>query len=390
MDKNKNIYIMYTIVFLQGIVFYSPISTVFRQSRGLTLEQIFLLQALVSLTVIFSEVPLGYIGDKIGYKKTIILSNIILFMSKIVFYRSHSFKLFILESILFGISVAATSGCDMALLYESKENENSEKIFGRYNAIGSIGFLLSSIISTYFINKSFDVAVFATIIPHGLCVVLALSLIDIKNNVNTTQNEGYFLKEISGYFSKNGIYGLLIFILFISLISQVVHSITVFLNQVQFATVGIAFKFYGVIGALTQVIGILGAQTYRFTNRFGQKKVLLFLLVLINIGIAILIFTNSAIISILCMTTISGCFTMSTPIVIDIQNQSIKDNRATMLSVYSMFGNIVSLLVNIFIGKSADLSIKISFIISLLIVFISTLGILFILYRHNNLLNKNS
>lgn len=378
----KNIYIMYIIVFLQGMVFYSPISTLFRQDRGLSLEQIFLLQAILSFTIIVFEVPFGYIGDKIGYKKTIILSNTILFISKIVFYKSHSFQLFFLESILFGISAAATSGCDIALLYESKGNESGEKIFGRYSAVGSIGFLLSSLISTYFISKSFDLTAFATIIPHGICVIATLFLKDVKNNISSEKSNKSFLHEIKVCFSKKGIIALFIFVLLISLISQIVHSTTVFLNQVQYSNSGIDIKFYGLISAIIQIVGILAAQTYRFTNKFGQKNVLISLLAFINMGLLALIFTNNPLISILCMMIISGSFTMCTPIITTIQNQSIKNNRATMLSIYSLFGNIVGSLVNILIGRSADSSLKMAFIVSLFMVMFSTLGILVYLYKY--------
>lgn len=372
---------MYIIVFLQGMVFYSPISTLFRQNRGLSLEQIFFLQAILSFTIIIFEVPFGYIGDKIGYKKTIILSNAVLFISKIVFYKSNSFHLFLLESILFGISAAATSGCDIALLYESKGSESGEKIFGRYSAVGSMGFLLSSVIATYFISKSFDLTAFATIIPHGICVIATLFLKDVKNNIIYDKNNVSFFNEIRICFSKKGIIALFIFILLVSIISQIVHSTTVFLNQVQYANAGINIKFYGLISALIQIVGILSAQTYKFTNKFGQKNVLITFLVFINLGLLILIFTNNPFISIICMMIISGTFTMCMPIITTIQNQSIRNNRATMLSIYSLFGNIVGSLVNILIGRSADSSLKIAFIVSLFMVMFSTLGILVYLYK---------
>lgn len=36
----RNLYLMYSIAFLQGLVFYAPISMLYRQARGLTLAQL--------------------------------------------------------------------------------------------------------------------------------------------------------------------------------------------------------------------------------------------------------------------------------------------------------------------------------------------------------------
>lgn len=40
-----NIYLMYVIVFLQGFVFYGPVATLYRQARGLNLNQVFVIES---------------------------------------------------------------------------------------------------------------------------------------------------------------------------------------------------------------------------------------------------------------------------------------------------------------------------------------------------------
>ncbi|CEN78734.1 Uncharacterised protein [[Clostridium] sordellii] len=63
---------------------------------------------------------------------------------------------------------------------------------------------------------------------------------------------------------------------------------------------------------------------------------------------------------------------MSSPIVLDIQNKFIKKNRATILSIYSMIGNIFAAIINILIGFLADMYVKYSF---MLCFFILLLGV---------------
>lgn len=84
--------------------------------------------------MIIFEIPWGWFADKFGYKKTLLISNFLFFISKIVFYKANSFEMFFLERVLLSASLAGISGCDIALLYSSVKQEESEKIFGRYSA----------------------------------------------------------------------------------------------------------------------------------------------------------------------------------------------------------------------------------------------------------------
>ncbi len=60
---------MYAIIFLQGFVFYGPVATLFRQARGLSMSEIFIIESISWALIILLEVPWGWISDKFGYKK---------------------------------------------------------------------------------------------------------------------------------------------------------------------------------------------------------------------------------------------------------------------------------------------------------------------------------
>ena len=69
------------------------------------------------------------------------------------------------------------------------------------------------------------------------------------------------------------------------------------------------------------------------------------------------------------------------PISMDIQNRVIKTNdRATLLSAYSMIGNIISVIVNVGVGKAAQFSIESSV---LLCGILSTIAVLMVLIFFN-------
>ena len=47
MNIKKNIYLMYAIALLQGMVFYGSIATLYRQASGITIFQITLIESIV-------------------------------------------------------------------------------------------------------------------------------------------------------------------------------------------------------------------------------------------------------------------------------------------------------------------------------------------------------
>lgn len=72
MNIKKNIYLMYAIALLQGMVFYGSIATLYRQASGITIFQITLIESISYILCILFEIPWGIVADKIGYKKTMI------------------------------------------------------------------------------------------------------------------------------------------------------------------------------------------------------------------------------------------------------------------------------------------------------------------------------
>ena len=89
--KKNNILIFYVLAFLQGLVFYSSVCTLYRTDCGITLTQMGLIDGVLCICVILFEVPWGLICDRIGYRKTIVISNGFFFLSKLAFYKATTF-----------------------------------------------------------------------------------------------------------------------------------------------------------------------------------------------------------------------------------------------------------------------------------------------------------
>ncbi|GAA0085790.1 hypothetical protein UT300007_22290 [Clostridium sp. CTA-7] len=367
MNNKRNIYLMNLIVFLQGFVFYAPIATIFREARGISLSQIFLIESISMILIILFEIPWGVFADKFGYKKTLVMSNLIFFISKIIFFKAHSFWMFLFERILLSISISGLSGCDSALIYLSiNKGDNSERIFARYGWFSTIGFLLSSVMSTFIINISIDSAAYYTIIPYGLAFLASLFLKDIKSEIKERENIKESFKIVLN--NKN----IIVFIFSLALITEVVQSVTVFLDQGQYIKSGIDIKYFGILLVIIQIMRLISVKSYKLSNKLGQNKSINFLMGLIFLACLFLIFIDSPIGSVLCIGIAATSMALIEPMGVDIKNKSISsENRATILSIYSMLGSIISAVINPIIGFASNSSLENGLIICSLISLVS-------------------
>ncbi|HKL56812.1 MAG TPA: hypothetical protein VJ854_00310 [Sphaerochaeta sp.] len=85
-SPTKAVVLMNLSAFFSGMVFYAPVATLYRQSRGITVWQMSIIEAVSLVLMMALELPWGYVADRIGYKRTLSLSFLFLFVSKIVFF----------------------------------------------------------------------------------------------------------------------------------------------------------------------------------------------------------------------------------------------------------------------------------------------------------------
>lgn len=367
MNKKINIYILNIIIFLQGFVFYAPIATIYREKRGISLSQIFLIESIYMILIILMEIPWGRFADKFGYKKTLILSNFIFFLSKIIFFKADSFFMFFIERLLLAISISGLSGCDTALIYVSlDEEDNSERAFAKYGFFANLGFLLGSLLATFIINISIDSAAFYTIIPYGFAFLLSFLLKDIKGKATESLGIKRNLKYV---FSKKNI---VIIIIAIALITEVVQSITVVLNQGIYIKSNIDIKYFGLILVAIQIINLISVKSYKLTNKIGQKSSIKLFIIIIALSSFSLIFIKNGFLAFIGIALISTSRSFIEPIFMDIKNKSIQSiDRATLLSIYSMFQSIVASIVNPLIGVTSNYSLELGLIVCSIISIIS-------------------
>lgn len=136
------------VCFLNGLVFFAPVALLVRTQAGVSEHVFFILQALLSGVIFLGEIPTGFITDKIGYRKSLILAQVLLLGARsllLAAFVSRSLVLFVVEAVVEGIAVCFTSGTGSAYLYDLYgENGYLVKTAHAEN-FGTAGFIISTV-----------------------------------------------------------------------------------------------------------------------------------------------------------------------------------------------------------------------------------------------------
>lgn len=360
----KNLCLLYGIAFLQGMVFYSPASVLYRQSAGLGIFQISVIES-ISLFLCFAlEIPWGILADRIGYRLTMGLCCFFYFISKIIFWKAWTFQEFLLERVFLSIAVSGLSGVDITLLYLYAPEGKFQKVFGIYEGLGTGGLLTASVCFSLFLKNCWRRAALLTAAAYGFALILTLFLGEPKpggSKISLTKNKKRPLK-----LSRNFLFAVSpSFFLFLSgagLLGETRQYITVFLNQPQYITCGLSAGTIALLYILTQIAGMTGPWSAFLTKKLGVPLFSACCFLCPAFLCFSLAQTHSPLYSALCILGIQGSVALFQPLQSELQNREISTpHRATALSLQAMFLELTGAVLEPIFGSLAQKSLRLAF-----------------------------
>ncbi len=354
--KTRNIRIMYAISLLQGMVFYAPIATLYRQQAGLGMLEIAAIESISLMISIALELPWGMLADRIGYKKSMIACCGMWFLSKIVFWQADGFGMFLAERILLGVVMAGLSGLDQSILYCSARKEDVQRVFGVYANLGTLGVLAAAGVYSLFIGENYRLAGLLTAVSYGLAAILALFLQEVRSESAGRQGSlQSFTGAIRGLFSNRR---LLMLVLGCALLAEVNQTVCVFLNQLQYVRCGMSAAAIGLVYIGVSCVELLGGLSAALTRKWGGRQLGGATFALSGAACLILAATRSAWLSVAAIATIHACAALLGPLGADLTNRAIDTpDRVTALSINQLLGDGVAIATNLAFGRLSDASL---------------------------------
>ena len=363
----RNIIVFYVLAFLQGLVFYSSVSTLYRTSAGITLTEMGIIEGVLSVCTVLCEVPWGILTDHIGYRKTLIIANGLYALSKIIFYHADCFGMFLMERIVLGISLAGLSGCDSALLYLSTGKDKATGIFGKMSMSGTLGMCVASVSFSLLFKDSLKASAFWTAVAYCATFILTFFLTDVKEEHGKENNKNYkgIVKVLPG---------ILPLLVSSALLTESTHMLSCFYNQLQYERAGIPVSLFGVLYLLIQMCGLISGGLEKMLKKVKQENLVTFLTILAMTVCFLLVKTTSACISVMSFALLVCIESLYFPVLNTLENDCTGNfPRATALSVFSLVSNGCTFFTEIAFGMAADESLNTLYVLVGVFCFISFL-----------------
>ncbi len=181
MSVKRIFYLFRIIFFANSLVFFAPVAILVRTQYGITVSEFFILQAILSIAIFIFEIPCGVITDKIGYKNSLIISQIVICIARAIFLIGGDFSVFVLQAVLEALCYAFSSGTFNAYIYDS-DKINYEKNYAHLGNYATLGFISSTLLF-FPLNHYFNInaLVLATLIFSLLTLIVLFFIPNIKN-----------------------------------------------------------------------------------------------------------------------------------------------------------------------------------------------------------------
>lgn len=148
MKRKRNMDALDAVALLGGLVFFAPVSLLVRTAAGVSLRQFFLLQSLVSVTILLTELPGGRLTDRIGYRKTLIVYQFAMLLARLLLLAAFALRspaLFALEAVVEGAATSLSSGTQSAYIYTAYPDGAYAAKAAHVANFGTAGFLISTL-----------------------------------------------------------------------------------------------------------------------------------------------------------------------------------------------------------------------------------------------------
>lgn len=334
-----------------------PILIPLFQNKGLSMQNIFELQAYFSLIVALLEVPSGYFSDMIGRKMTIMIASFFFGLSYTVLNFSQSiFDLYLFETLI-AVAVSFFSGTNIALLYDSLNQIDDDRDV-RTRAMGNISFSLvfsesiASILAFFIIGFGLEFVLKIQMFTAWIPLIISFFLIDpprIKMQKNHLENVKDILKFI---FSHDK----MVTLIFCNIIIwSLATYFAVWIHQKYWQEQQIDIKNFGLLWAsFNLIVAITSKNAHRIEKKIGAKITVALIPITSIIGMIGMGYFGG-IIGIFISSGFQISRGLNSVILKDALNWRLPSEfRATANSLHSLIFRIVFMLFGPLVGYSVD------------------------------------
>jgi MFS family permease len=168
---------------MQMALFPMAILSVFLQREiGFGVAEIMLLQGVFGLAMVVFEFPSGYLADRIGYRRCLVIAFSLWTVAWPIYGHAQGWLGVASAELLLGVGMAMISGADTALLYESllarQRQDTFMKWVARFTFSGQVAEGLAALVAGLLFATATALPFWAQGVASAVGLVLALALVE--------------------------------------------------------------------------------------------------------------------------------------------------------------------------------------------------------------------
>jgi len=351
--------------FLGEFLPIAPVLILYYTANGLNSTQVFTIQALFHLAVLLLEVPSGYLADVVGRKRTLVLGAVFMPLGMAVYAAGRSFAAFVIAEGLLAVSVAMRSGCDSALVFDSLRQIGRESEYKRYEGRGALAGRTSTALSS--VAGGLLAAVFLRLpflVNAGAALAmpaLALSLAEPERTARRSRSPLHDIFGICRACLRQAHIRPVVLYCGVLMACQLTGVWAYFLL---YRDLAVPVGWFGVLFAVFQLAGAWGAaRSHPFSERFGAKAALRLTLVCPVVFIGLGLVPGVGLLPLVPVNAF--LWNLAYPVLLERLNLAVSsDVRATVLSLASMAGSVLFIVVSPLFGLLVDAgSLSLAFVV---------------------------
>lgn len=249
---DSNLWKIYAFTFFTRFNLFISIIVPYLSSISLSMTDIAIIQASLSISMTLFEMPAGYISDIYGKKFTLILSAVFYLLGYSILLWANTLLHFILFEVCIGMAASLESGTDVSFLYDSikasKKQHSYEEALSHKNIAKHAGFMLGSLLSSLLMIWGYRSVIWMQLIKSIFPIFLALSLVSTPGVKIKAQHlyRNILLIVRSVVHKKYDTFWIMLFLVLWSALL----SMMIWIFQKKWMSVGISTNYFGILMAL--------------------------------------------------------------------------------------------------------------------------------------------
>lgn len=351
-EKNIRLYKLYELFFEP--LFWGPILILYMQDiGGMTLAEIYMMEAVIVLLLVVLEVPTGALADLIGRKTSVVLGSVFMLGDIILFAMIAEPIDVWIANIVWVIGFSLVSGAASALLYDSLKEEHREgearKIVGA--ALGNRMLLVAvtSLMAGYLYELDPRLPLLLSIPFVALAIVIATRFHEARIKKTFNAVEHFSLIKMSVLFVAN--HRQIKWIIAFSVTILVVLKIWFFTYNPYFLEVDVAPLYFGIVFAAINVIGWIGSRLSSVLGEYiGEYRSIVLICTLITLPL-IIMSQFPSMWAILLLSAPAFVRGFIQPFLFAFLHRHLSShNRATVVSIKSAIGGVIQFVALLLFG----------------------------------------